>query len=66
VKPFTEAKVIEPVSDEPVPPAEMVTDQEHRPACGICSAIKLNVVKIAFQAIPRVETDEADKEWYMS
>jgi len=66
VKLFTEAKFIEPVSNETVPPAEVVTDQEHRPACGICPAIKLNVVKIPFQAIPRVETDEADKEGDMS
>jgi hypothetical protein len=66
VKLFTEAKFIEPVSNETVPPTEVVTDQEHRPAGGICSAIKLNIVKISFQAIPRVETDETDKEGDMS
>lgn len=61
-----EAEVVEPVSYETVPPAEVVANQEHRPVCSIYAAIKLNTVKIPFQSIPRVETDEADKEGYMS
>ncbi len=61
-----EAEVVKPVSYETVPPAEVVANQEHRPVCGICAAIKLNALKMPFQAIPRVDAEEADKEGNMS
>lgn len=57
-----EAEVVKPVSYETVPPAEVVANQEQRPVCGICPAINLNALKMPFQAIPRVEAEEADKE----
>ncbi len=60
------AEIVEPVGYETVPPAEVVADQKHRPAFGIDAAVKLNIMELTFQAVLRIEAEEADKEGYMS
>ena len=61
-----EAEVVEAIGDEPVPPAEVVTYQEHGAVYSIGAAVELNTVKMPFQANPRVEAEETDKEGNMS
>ena len=60
------AEIVEPVGYETVPPAEVVADQKHRPAFRIDRAVKINLMKLTFQAVLRIEAEEADKKGYMS
>jgi len=60
------AQIVKPVGYETVPPAEVVADQKHRSACGIDAAVKLNIMELTFQAVLRIEAEEANKEGYMS
>jgi hypothetical protein len=52
MKPLMQEEVVNAVSDESVPPAEMVSDEQHGTSGSIHAAIKPDIAEMSFQAVP--------------
>ena len=63
---LVQEEVLETVGNKPVPPAEMVPDEQYRAACRVDAALKNNIIEMPPEPGPCIKAEEPDKEWYMS
>ena len=59
---FMQEEIVEPVRNKSVPPAEVVADHQHWPACCVQADVKFNAVKMTLQSILRITAEESYKE----